>query len=420
MISVKFDNIYTFSKYYVKENKYTQFKNPDKTIEAKIPIDLGRIIIELNLNIISPLVSDHDVNRDAIKKNVDKLYEKLLTYMSSKIPDGETFKGFNVYNTLAHTKQLFIKICCDATILKCCHVFEQYRERTNKDLQTIKRILQNQPFENGIAHVKDEYLSRLIRYLMKINGVVYPKYTSGLLPFLMTEAYIMMAEYDEGIAREQLMKTALFSHFQKILFDTDVDDAVHEYFKKSMCGSNPFNDRTLCNMYPTFSLKKKSFTMTKLYEQTAAKPKELKKFCDTHGIDINLDLIPYVFGSRLPKNEQMYHYLLHRIDIALRQNATIAEIVRPELANFKIHFDSILFPKRQQVVDIHNSIKQTPGFNENEIINPNDFNIQRGDALMEILSTVVMTMFKSDHGPITEQMLREKLDKLPVLNDDKK
>lgn len=422
-IAITFNNIFTRSIYDTQLDKYAQ--SPRKPVETTIPRDVAESLLQLNLYILKPLISDSHLHPSAINASIKSLYERFSNELFKYVKPDTEFMGYNVRDTVVQLQEIFRQLCSDQKLIRCCKEISQFMETIQPQCSEIKSLLGDDlKVSSGLS---PEVLKKVIELCLNLNGRVYPKYSSGLLPFLITLAFIFVSKPIEDYQKEDLFKLATLSHFQKIIYDSKVNTMMENYIVQRV-GGGTFEqiirkikrDREMKSIFHSLSLAsvqsdigKTESSLSIMYSQAESKVHQIAKKMDYWGIDINLDLFPYMFSYKLPLYVQKRHYFYAKINTLINK-AKHCERAKLEMKNFDLHFDAILFPTRDVIMAATAKvIEKHPEYQTKYLFNDNDFDLKLLDSVFPIIHEIIPTFSQKKSTPSNvEQEIKDAISKL--------
>lgn len=410
--AVKFDGIYTRSIWNTKTDEYSIQNDVKKQVTGTIKKSLLLKIMRLNIIVLAPLRTVEKIDKNATIKLVSTIWDEMAALVDKDLTAFDlTFEDISDMG-----KSGFASLCADAKVMEICRSYRKYDHTNDKLFQCLENILAK---ESDVTKMSDVDLRTLLAILIRINQIVYPKYSSGMLPLLITELYLLFTTYESGVSKDKILVNALLSQLQRICFDETADNVVMKYCmeKFKLKTEVPSKDekkikatwayriarhlsqnKSLVDQFRVIALQlflKGNLTyetLENMYETATGgtTPFVIQSFYNSYDIDYDFDLIPYILHLRTSRKDRLKAYSNKTLKFISGQNKK-CEFLKRLIPKFDNIFEQIFFPNRNEVIHLNNKQRSVNGVPPEEYLNWNDF--EKGDFSFEAIVIDLLTDF---------------------------
>lgn len=401
MFKIQLKKLATVSIY--ENGVYSQSlrKNPD--FSGTIDRALLVTILKLNLALLGPLATPEK----------PRAYTKEVISTLLKLIPGFTDKSYKVLDIDVTTlvkllEEKFLSLAINDNVYA---IYDLMRTYDDKYTELYEKI--DAASELDIDELDDAGLQRVLDTMIEFNSVVLPRYTSSVYLCLITTFYAVFTKLDGNKdGSDMLVLDILFSHLQRIFYDTNTDVILMKYLGDK-CYKNP--DKFVKDG----EVKEKSFykfvrhsssaitaTFPRLRLRTPVKSSEMENMYNmktglmaiysSYKLDPQLDIFPYVLHLHIPREDRMKVYVNARLQDVIRQvkDDAIKDALEDIRKSFDQIYDHILFPNRAKSIAMNKSIEQ----GSTRIFNLNNFS--DNPELVTKLKGILSAAFKAHYDNI--------------------
>lgn len=404
MVNIKLKNLATVS--ILEDGVYRQTTDPKIIYTGEIDGRLLRTILKLNLAILKPL-SDTRGSKAQTREIIARLLDKVPGMAKQDL------KLFDIdIKALVETLQeKFLSVSINEGAYKIYQIMKKY----NKPMRDLFEKVE-EAAELDIDNLDESKLQDLVDMMITFNSVVSLRYSTSIYLCLMNAFYAIFTTLT-GTTKDAdtLVLSVLFSHMQRIIYDTQTDDVLVRYIG-DVCCDNPNRfinkDQTInvksflrfmggkkvvASFYPRLSMKREltEDNMERMYN-VSTPPLFI---CNSLGLEPQLDIFPYIFHLNFSRENRMRVYVKARILEVMKEikDVGVKSVVASLLASFDEMYDHIVFPNREKVLRIYSSINGP----HKRILNPNKF--ETSTELVDKLKTILISAVRTHHDSIRKQ-----------------
>lgn len=376
MINIQLKNLRSISCLDTNSMTYTQHTLPNAVYTGEIKRDLLKMIIKLNISLLSPAASTVEISKNSMVQIIDKLLSSIVNLVDQK----QEFFGVSVGSIVASMKKVIMQLATSDNMHDLYCMMKTYGDNAYDELFA---SIDEMAVED-VEKATDARLQEMVDKLIQFNSLVLPRYTSSMFLGIVTVFYIVFMKFAQDEETENLVFNVLFRHGQRILYDRSTDKLLLRYLGENYFGNKDkfFNEGEIdVRAFMKFVKGKKVFT--DVYPRLAMRTKLSEKnmepmYHNERGggvaniyknakIDPSLDIFPYIFHIELPPVERMKIYCKIRADLCMKniKEEGIRRALEELRSSYDEIFDHLIFPNRAKTMEINGTKKDGRYFNMN-------------------------------------------------------